>query len=128
MTNVELLDLLREARRLIHTTLDIDALRDWARESDDGEPSLDDSLRHLRANIDAALASANAPTVVAWRTIGGDNAFWEAYPDAETSLDATQYEDGRCRWTACVEREDGGYCNSLAEAKAAAEAAMKRLK
>jgi len=48
--------LLREARNLIHTTLYIDALREWARESDDGEPSLDDSLRHLRAAIDAALA------------------------------------------------------------------------
>jgi hypothetical protein len=85
-------------------------------------------LADLLDRIDAALADANAPTVVEWRTIGGDNAFWEAYPDAETGLDATQYEDGLCRWTACVEREDGGYCNSLAEAKAAAEAAMKRLK
>jgi len=59
MTNEKLVELLREARRLIHTALSIDALQHWACESDDDEVALDDEMRALRTNIDAALAEAD---------------------------------------------------------------------
>jgi hypothetical protein len=57
MTPAELIDLLREARKLIHTTLDINALHEWACESDGDELALDDLMYSLRGRIDAALAA-----------------------------------------------------------------------
>jgi hypothetical protein len=123
--------LLREARNLIHTTLYIDALREWARESDDGEPSLDDSLRHLRAAIDAALAERqdSATPVVEWRL--GDDCdeefvYYEAYPDSDTGLDVVRFKGGKWRWT--MSREQQGFCDTLDEAKEAAIAAARGMK
>jgi hypothetical protein len=58
MTPAVLIDLLREARKLIHTTLDINALREWACESDGDELALDDLMYSLRGRIDAALAES----------------------------------------------------------------------
>jgi hypothetical protein len=129
MSNKELLDLLRKAREGVEgyrSTMQ-DCPDPYHRQENCTCKIVQRQVEIL-AQIDAALADANAPTVVVWRTIADEGAFWEAYPDTETSLDAVQYEDGLCRWTASIEREDGGYCNSLAEAKAAAEAAIKRLK
>ena len=54
--NEKLRALLAEARKIVHTILDIDALHGWACESDGDEPALDDLLRDLRSRIDAALA------------------------------------------------------------------------
>lgn len=54
--NEKLRELLAEARKIVHTILDIDALHGWACESDDDEPAMDDLMRDLRARIDAALA------------------------------------------------------------------------
>jgi hypothetical protein len=54
--NEKLRALLAEARKTVHTILDIDALHGWACEAVDDEPALDDLMRDLRARIDAALA------------------------------------------------------------------------
>jgi hypothetical protein len=126
MSKEKLLELLKDARERLAWYIE----NDDTNECDYNQPWLEgkEMAEEVVSRIDSTLADANAPTVVVWKTIADEGAFWEAYPDAETGLDATQYEDGRCRWTASIEREDGGYCNSLAEAKAAAEAAMKRLK
>jgi hypothetical protein len=120
--------LLREARRLIHTALSIDALQHWACESNDGEVALDDEMRSLRTNIDAALAARQdfAKDVVGWTKGASEDDYTYAQLDSDTYVDVIQ-ADGQWRWSALREQGCGGYCATEAEAKSAAIAAARGL-
>jgi hypothetical protein len=120
MTNEQLLDLLREAKRLIAANRLMLGHYSGVRE-----------VGSLEDHIDAALAEAqdSAKDVVEWRVMQDDPDFWEAYPaDGETALDVTRCKDGRYRWSATVEREEVGYCDTEAEAKSAAIAAARGMR
>ncbi len=128
MTTTKLLDLLREARKLINTTLDIDALHDWACESDGDEPALDDAMRALRTNIDAALDAYDAaPARPEW-VVGS----WCHYPSRassyrmglpNTNIEVRRKRDGK--WSFLVTRQ--GLKDTLEEAQAAALDAAKEM-
>ena len=54
--NEKLRALLAEARTVIHQVIYNDTLQDWACESVEDEPSMEDILREMRGRIDATLA------------------------------------------------------------------------
>ena len=54
--NEKLRALLAEARNVIHQVIYNDTLQDWACESVEDEPSMEDILREMRGRIDATLA------------------------------------------------------------------------
>jgi hypothetical protein len=124
MTKEELLDLLREARKLIHTTLVIDALHDWACESD----GLDDAMRSLRTSINAALAERqdSAKDVVESEPVdwGAPDRFQIAHVGSFVA-EVFPDRDGK-GWVWAIARRDNA--NTEAEAKSAAIAAARGMK
>jgi hypothetical protein len=74
--NERLRALLAEARTVIHQVIYNDTLQDWACESVEDEPSMEDILRDMRGRIDAALAEPPSPVEteyarldVMWQTL-----------------------------------------------------------
>jgi hypothetical protein len=90
--------------------------------------------RNLLARIDSALAERKnsakdvVESEVEWNNHNAQ--FSTAYPDDETSLTVCRFDLTQQNWRWDMEREvkKRGYCATEAEAKAAAEAAAKRLK
>jgi hypothetical protein len=140
MTNAELLDLLREARKLIHTTLDINALREWACESDGDELALDDLMYSLRGRIDAALAERqdSAKDVVESDTaVAPPETEWWSLSQQEADIGRVHLRVWRANarewhwtvWKRLPSSEgNSGKCATESEAKSAAIAAARRMK
>ena len=122
----EAVKLLREARKLIHTTLDIDALHDWACESDGDELALDDSMYSLRGRIDAALKEHETP--VEWVCPRLGLTHFASVGNASVSV-SKQIGNDYWWWTinCIVLGPTEGWAKTEEEAKAAAIAAARSL-
>lgn len=69
--------------------------------------------------IDAALAAHDAePEAVEWVEYSDGDLM--AYPGDGNILSVRKREDGRWQWNTEIDREDGGFCATVEEAKAAA--------
>ena len=123
MTNAELLNLLREARKFV-----VDAKRLWIEWDNEQEER---AVVSMLARIDAALAehADSATSVVEWRLgddCDEDFVYYEAYPDSDTGVDVVRFKGGKWRWT--MSREQQGYCDTLDEAKSAAIRAARGMR
>ena len=97
MTLDEAVTLLREASTRVHMHHDYD----------------------LRKRIDAALTAHDAePEAVEWVEYSDGDLM--AYPGDGNILSVRKREDGRWQWNTEIDREDGGFCATVDEAKAAA--------
>lgn len=72
-----------------------------------------------KTRIDAALAAHDAePEAVEWVEYSDGDLM--AYPGDGNILSVRKREDGRWQWNTEIDREDGGFCATVEEAKAAA--------
>jgi hypothetical protein len=114
MTNEELIDLLREARKHVDlTTGYFEVYND----------------NNLLSRIDSALAERqdSAKDVVEWTKGASEDDYTYAQLDSDTYVDVIQ-ADGQWRWSALREQGCGGYCATEAEAKSAAIAAARGMR
>ena len=123
MTNAELLNLLREAKRLIAANRLMLGHYSGVRE-----------VGSLEDRIDAAFAERQdsetdiVESEVEWDRVNAH--FYTAYPDDETSLTVSRFDLTRQEWRWDMEREvkRKGYCATEAKAKSTAIAAAKGMK
>ena len=135
--------LLREARKLIHTTLDINALRVWACESDGDELALDDLMYSLRGRIDAALAAHrdevpaqdSAKDVVEsvemkweWHSVNSPNRVEAILTDGTRVTCRKANYNGVMGWAWDAEIRPVGFALTLDEAKSSAIAAARGMR
>lgn len=111
MTLDEAVALLREARNSV--ALEVAAVAAF-RVSDADKRVLD-----LLARINAALAAHDDKSAeVEWVEYSDGDLM--AYPVDGNILSVRKREDGRWQWNTEIDREDGGFCATVDEAKAAA--------